>query len=131
MGDDLFEYDGPKVAPVSRTRRMAAREHVERALEAASPLAIRFQVGIVERAEGSDDLGLLRLGMQASESILDRVMGKAAQTVNVTETEARPIMFDAKLRALTEGLEAARKGGLEAFERAVTAGMVDGEGVSI
>jgi hypothetical protein len=116
-------------------RRAAAREYVERVLAKASPEAIRFQAQLVRDAGVSEDLGVKALGFKASEAILDRFLGKAAQEVRMGDVEGRPIVFSEKLKVLEAGLEAAKGapegGAREAFERAVTADLVDTGGAGL
>jgi len=132
--EGYLSFGERKVAPLSQSRRTAAMGMVQRALESGAPKAIAFQVAVVKKAAESDDLGLMSLGFKASEAILDRFGGKAAQEIRVGETEQRPIIFSDKLRVLNAGLEAALKdkeSPVEAFERKVTDHMVDTAGVEI
>ena len=115
---------------VGRVR--AAEAYVRKALASAAPVAVDFQRSVVEDEEA--DLGIR---FKASEALLDRFMGKAAQEIRLGETEVRPIVFSDKLRILKEGMEravdVASRGGsaLGAFEEKVTERMVDTEGVEL
>lgn len=116
--------------PLTKERRAMAQNYLERALARAAPDAVEFQVQLMGD-EGADK----RLRFMASESLLDRFAGKAAQVVRVGETEERPIIFDSKLRTLQEAMKAATDvrardvGGDtvgEAFSRAITSQMDEG-----
>jgi len=115
--------------PLSKERRVKAQNYLERALSMAAPSAIEFQVSLL-----NDETADKRLRFMASESLIDRFAGKAAQVVRVGETEERPIIFDSKLRTLQEAMKVAtdvRSRELgdtpgEAFARAVTGYMDDG-----
>jgi len=130
---DVIVFGEKRIRALSPGRRIAAQKYIESALANGAVMAIEFQKALLEDEEA--DLGLR---FKASEAILDRFMGKAAQELRIGETETRPIMFDAKLRALKEGMEAAidvakREGSgmQEAFEEAVTDHLIDHEGVTI
>lgn len=132
--DEVIVFGDNKPIPMSRGRKLAAQSYVQAVLAEASVDAVKFQRGLVNDEEAPKNVRL-----SASEAILDRFMGKAAQELRIGETEDRPIVFDSKLRALKEGMEAAIDVAsrpddgsmLEVFERKVTEGMCDSEGVTI
>lgn len=88
--------------PVSEERRLQAMRYVNRMLSSAAPRAIRFQTDLMQ-----DDSAPMKLRFQASEAILDRFMGKAAQEVRLGVAEDRPIVFSEKLRAMSRDAERA------------------------
>jgi hypothetical protein len=129
----------PKVRPLHQSRKTQAISYINRALAQTGPLAIRFQRQLIEDAEASDDVRLKKLGFDAAESILDRLMGKASQEIRVGEAHERPLIFDSKLAALRQGMEKALdvvKANPEAnvvdeLAREMTKGLVDTGGVII
>lgn len=98
---DIIEFQADPPA-VSKGRRVVARAYVEKVLAEASMVAVKFQALLIEDEEAD-----AKLRFQASEAILDRFMGKAAQELRIGETEERPIVFDPKLAVLRKGMEAA------------------------
>lgn len=102
-------YFGGTLVPekVSASRRARALKDVQRVLEDTAPKAVKFQAMLIEEAESSDDPGMKKLGFMASEAILDRFAGKAAQEIRVGESEQRPIVFSEKLKVLKAGIDAA------------------------
>jgi hypothetical protein len=132
MADDMIVFGPSSLPRLSPARRLAARSYVESALAMTAIEAINFQRSLLNSGEADD-----KLRNSVADSVLDRFMGKAAQELRIGETADRPIIFDAKLRTLKEGMEAALdavardESPQEAFEEAVTAHLVDTEGVSI
>jgi len=131
--DDIVVYFGPPEAQkISAGRRIAARGYIERALCKAGKLAIDFQSALLED-ENADP----SLRFKASEAVLDRLMGKAAQEIRVEDVTERPLVFDPKLQALRGAMQEAidaHKRNLdmeETFARAVTRQLVDEDGVTI
>lgn len=88
------------LAPEGVGKKAQARAYVERVLRDAAKLAVDLQKRLIEDAQVSDEPWVVTLGYKASESVLDRVMGKAAQVVEVSEGRERPIVFSEKLRGL-------------------------------
>ena len=94
---------GPRETPeVAKMRHTVAKEYISRALRVGSIEAVNFQVRLV-----NDEKADKKLRFLASEAILDRYMGKAAQEIRIGETEERPIVFDDKLQILRAGFKAA------------------------
>ena len=132
MGDiDVLTFaEEPK--QVSAGRRIAAMAYIQKMLVQTSVLAMRFQKALLE-----DEQADPKLRFQASEAVLDRFMGKAAQELRIGETEDRPIVFDARLKVLRAGMEAAVDAAVHdgdvqgAAMEAVTGHLVDQEGVSL
>lgn len=129
MGDNLVIGTG---GGLSAGRRIAAQQYVAKALCEASKLAVEFQKALLED-EGADPA----LRFKASEAVLDRFLGKAAQEIRVEDNTARPIVFSDKLAVLRAGMHAAvdaatkEMGVEETFERVVTSHLVDEEGITI
>ena len=126
--------------PLSEGRRIAATDYVMRALAATSPVAVKLQRKLIEEGmEDGAEYPAKALGLKAADMVLDRFLGKAAVTANVVVSERAPIVFNGKLAALNAAMEEAvdakvrleGEGTAEALARAVTAHMVDGEGVVI
>lgn len=124
---------------LSRQRQNAAMEYVRRAIRETSKIAIKFQAQVIRDGLESDDIELKKLANKASDSVLDRFLGKATQEIRVGETMDRPIVFSEKLRALNEAMKeavdvVAREPGRtagEALASVITDDMTDRDGVVI
>lgn len=97
---------GEDPRPLGPRRRARALEYLTEALAKAAPDAVDFQVELIKEASVSDDVRMKKLGFDASEAILDRFAGKAAQEVRVSDAHDRPIVFDSKLAILKEAMDA-------------------------
>ena len=114
----------------ARNRERMAGLYVRRVLASTAPEAVRFQRQLI-----NDEAADPALRFKASEAVLDRFMGKAAQEVRVGLAESRPIVFSEKLSALRKGFkdaEDAQKVGespYEAFVESMSGVINDPEGV--
>jgi hypothetical protein len=97
MAGDSITFGEPVLKSLSKDKRALVIEYCQRMLHSAAPKAVRFQKELLENEDAN-----MKLRFMASESILNRVLGKATETINIGLNDQRPIVFSDKLQRLKE-----------------------------
>ena len=84
-------------------RRLSSLKYVRRRIAETAPAAVDYLAEVI-----SDCAAEPSMRLKAAESVLDRFLGKARQSVEVEHREARPIVFDARLERLRQAAVDAR-----------------------